>query len=70
MSNHWTGLEWTTGLEFFWFYTFLRMELLYIWVTCDNISVLSGEYDTLILKSSCDSQLNAFLFTATLLYGM
>ena len=23
-------------------------------MTCDNISVLSGEYDTLILKSSCD----------------
>ena len=46
------------------------MGLLYIWVTCDKISVWSGEYDTLILKSSCDSQLNAFLFTATLLYGM
>ena len=32
VSNHWTGiLEWTTGLTFFWFYTF---------------SALSDKYDT------------------------
>ena len=44
VSNHWTGiLEWTTGLTIFWFYTFLRVGLLYIWVTCDNISALSGK---------------------------
>ena len=48
----WTGiLEWTTGLTFFWFYTFLRVGLLYIWVTCDTITALSGEY---FLKNSCD----------------
>ena len=52
VSNHWTGiLEWTTGLAFFWFYTFLRVGLLYIWVT---YTALSGEYDTLIIKSGCD----------------
>ena len=28
VSNHWTGiLEWTTGLTFLWFYTFLRVGL-------------------------------------------
>ena len=48
VSNHWTGLlEWNTGMDYwtdiFWFYTYLRVGLLYIWVTCDNISALSGE---------------------------
>ena len=44
--DYWTGiLEWTTGLTFSWFYTFLRVGLLYIWVACDNISALSGGYD-------------------------
>ena len=59
VSNHWTGLlDWNTGMDYwtgiFLFYTFLRVGLLYIWVTCDNISALSGEYDTLILKSYCE----------------
>ena len=71
VSNHWTGiLEWTTGLTFFWFYTFLRVGLLYIWVTCDNISVLSGEYDTLILKSSCDKQIKCISIHCYILYCM
>ena len=50
--DYWAGI-------FFWFCAFLRVELLYIWVTCDNISAMSGEYDTLILKSSCDKQISS-----------
>ena len=76
VSNHWTGLlDWNTGMDywtgiFFWFYTFLRVGLLYIWVTCDNILVLSGEDDTLILKSSCDKPIKCIsIHCATLLYG-
>ena len=45
VSNHWTGLlEWITGLKFFLVLHILRVGLLYIWVTCDKISVLSDEY--------------------------
>ena len=45
VSSHWTGiLEWTTGLTFF--LVLHIFKLLYIWVTCDSISALSGEYDT------------------------
>ena len=35
---------------FFWFYTFLRVGLLYIWVICDNISALSGDYVIAFLR--------------------
>ena len=62
-----TILEWTTGLTFFWFYTFLMVGLLYIWVICDNISALSGECDTSILKVAVISQMGSIkciLFTA------
>ena len=32
--DYWTGiLEWSIGPAFFWVYTFLRVGLLYIWVT-------------------------------------
>ena len=50
--EYWNGLlEWTTGLTFFfWFYTCLRVGLLYIWVTCDNISALSGDYVIAFLR--------------------
>ena len=47
VSNHWTGLQdWNTGLTFYFGFTHFKVGLLYIWVACDNISALSGEYDT------------------------
>ena len=45
--DYWTGiLEWTTGLTFFLVLHIFKVGLLYIWVACNNISTLSGEYDT------------------------
>ena len=49
VSNCWTGiLEWNTGMdcwtEIFLVLHTLRVGLLYIWVTCDKISILSDEY--------------------------
>ena len=44
------------------FYTFLRMGLLYIWVTCDNISALSGGYGTKKHNVAVISQLGSIKF--------
>ena len=44
------------------FYTFLRMGLLYIWVTCDNISALSADYGTKKHNVAVISQLGSIKF--------
>jgi len=61
-------IDYFTG-SFFLFYTFLEIGLEYIWVTCDNISALSGEYDTRIICEETNRfQLHVFYLLVDSIY--